>query len=126
MQVIEVVYKSLLGVDSVYFESNERYQEWRENYPEYPVLEVLPQLVDPVQLTEEREQHILENVASIKEVALQLLYTEDSKLCDLANVLSDRCTDIEIAISYPNVDINLYIEDDAIDLDSLKQLLGEK
>lgn len=41
--MIEVIYTSaeLDTVEQTWFESAESYYEWRENYPEYEILEIL-------------------------------------------------------------------------------------
>ena len=44
--ITEVVYSNEDKVTSAYFTSNEQYMEWRENYPEYEVLEILDDFVD--------------------------------------------------------------------------------
>lgn len=44
--ITEVVYSNEDKVASAYFTSDEQYMEWRENYPEYEVLEILDDFVD--------------------------------------------------------------------------------
>lgn len=46
--ITEVVYSNEDKVTSAYFTSNEQYMEWRENYPEYEVLEILDDFVDDI------------------------------------------------------------------------------
>ena len=47
--ITEVVYsKDGKVVASAYFTSDEQYMKWRENYPEYEVLEILDDFVDDI------------------------------------------------------------------------------
>ena len=44
--ITEVIYNNEGNVASVYFESTDRYTEWRENNPECEILEILHDFVD--------------------------------------------------------------------------------
>jgi hypothetical protein len=46
MTKIEVIYSNGTAVDSEYFQSNEEVQQWRENYPEYELLEIIEEDLD--------------------------------------------------------------------------------
>ena len=70
-----------------------------------------------------REKSILENVSSIKEVALALLQEEHTSIY-LANILNDRCVDIEIALCCP--DTTLELCEDSIDLSQLQTIIDFK
>ena len=41
---------------------------------------------------------IQDNISLIKEIAIEMLNSSDSNMVKLANVLSDRCTDIELQL----------------------------
>ena len=46
MTIIEIIYNNNNTVASEYFSSHDQVQQWRENYPEYKVLEILEQDLD--------------------------------------------------------------------------------
>ena len=49
-------------------------------------------------MTNSQLKTVKENIFSIREVAMELLQSSDSHMIELANVLSDRVTDIEIEL----------------------------
>lgn len=49
-------------------------------------------------MTNSQLKTVQENIASIREVAMEMLQSSDSYMIELAKILSDRCLDIEIEL----------------------------
>ena len=52
-------------------------------------------------MTNQEAKTVQENIASIREVAMELLQSSDSHMIELAEILADRVLDIEMEIYDP-------------------------
>ena len=56
-------------------------------------------------MTNQEAKSVQENIASIREVAMAMLQSSDSNMIELAEILSDRCLDIEMELYNPEPEV---------------------